>query len=88
MTIDAVYSKHAGKNDKVQLHGNFSKKSPNTSKKSHAHLQCVYNNYARFIMMKHELDVQNRKISWKVSGSLRNSVEKNPGKLLHAYVLQ
>jgi hypothetical protein len=26
----------------------FFKKCLNTSKKSHAHLQCVYNNYARF----------------------------------------
>jgi hypothetical protein len=37
------------KNDSVQLHGNFSKNVRiHTSKKSHAYLQCVHNNYARF----------------------------------------
>jgi hypothetical protein len=47
MTIDAVYSKHAGKMTKFNYMEIF-RKCPNTSKKSHAHLQCVYNNCARF----------------------------------------
>jgi hypothetical protein len=41
--INAVYSKHAGKK------WNFFEKCPNTSKKSHAHLQCVHNNCSRFL---------------------------------------
>jgi hypothetical protein len=36
------------KNDKVQLHFNFSKKCPHTFKKSHAHFQCVHNKCAEF----------------------------------------
>jgi hypothetical protein len=45
--VGAVYLKHAGKMTKFKYMEIF-EKCPNTSKKSHAHLQCVHNNYARF----------------------------------------
>jgi hypothetical protein len=41
--INTVYSKHPGK-----MTWKFFEKWPNTSKKSHAHLQCVHNNCAKF----------------------------------------
>jgi hypothetical protein len=47
VTIDAVYSKHAGKIIKFNYMEIF-RKCPNTSKKSHAHLQRVHNSCARF----------------------------------------
>jgi hypothetical protein len=48
MTINAVYSKHAEKMSKFNTCIFFPKKCPNTSKNSHAHLQRVHNNCARF----------------------------------------
>jgi hypothetical protein len=42
MTINVVYSKHAGKMTKFN-YMNIFETCPNTSKKSHAHLQCVRN---------------------------------------------
>jgi hypothetical protein len=42
--INAVYSK----NDLNSTKCKFFEKYPNTSKKSHAHLQCVHKNCARF----------------------------------------
>jgi hypothetical protein len=45
MTKNTVYSEHAGKSSTTYK---FFEKCPNTFKKSHAHLQCVHNNCARF----------------------------------------
>jgi hypothetical protein len=44
----AVYSKHAGKMIKFNYLEFFLKTVPTTSRKSHAHLQCVHTNCARF----------------------------------------
>jgi hypothetical protein len=47
--INAVYSNHAGKITKFNyMYVNFSKNIRILPKKSHAHLQCVHNNCARF----------------------------------------
>jgi hypothetical protein len=47
MTINTVYSKHAGKITSSTT-CKFLEKCPNTSKKSHAHFQFVHNNCAMF----------------------------------------
>jgi hypothetical protein len=43
--IGAVYSKHAGLSSTTCT---FLEQCPNTSTKSHAHLQCVHNTSAKF----------------------------------------
>jgi hypothetical protein len=61
--VGTNYSKHVGKI--TTIHVNFFEKCPNTFKKSHAHLQCVHNNCAKFGKVCEELITHSRYPIWR-----------------------